>query len=454
MTSLWQTSLPESAWSPRLSLPADTHTDVAIVGAGLTGLWTAWYLQEQDPTIRITLLDAHVAGFGASGRNGGWLSALLPMSLASMAATHGRDRAVRMQRLMFEAIDEVLAQAEALGIDCAAAKGGTVVAARTAPQIDRLQADVAEAAAWDLHDDLVWLDAAAAGERLRATRMRGATYTPHCAAINPARLVRGLADAVERRGAVIHEYTPVTHIDGTTAHTPLGTVRADVVVRATEAFTPSLRGHRRDLAPIYSLMIATEPLPAEVFDEIGLGARETFADARRMVIYGQRTADDRIVFGGRGAPYHFASRVRPEYDLHDRVHSGLESTLHDLFPVLRDARITHRWGGAVGIARDWHASVGFDPISGHAWAGGYVGDGLTTTNLAGRTLADLILHHDTELVHMPWVGHRSRRWEPEPLRWLGVNTLVRLPVGADAAEERTDRTSRWRTVILDRALPH
>jgi glycine/D-amino acid oxidase-like deaminating enzyme len=195
------------------------------------------------------------------------------------------------------------------------------------------------------------------------------------------------------------------------------------------------------VAPVYSLIIATEPLPAETWERIGLRRRETFSDHRHVIIYGQRTADDRLVFGGRGAPYHFASRIRPEFDRDERVFAMLRQTLVELFPVLETARFTHAWGGALGVPRDWCASVGLDRESGTAWAGGYVGDGVGTTNLAGRTLRDLILGRDTDLTHLPWVGHRSPRWEPEPLRFLGANLGLRAMRLADAEELVTGRPS-------------
>jgi glycine/D-amino acid oxidase-like deaminating enzyme len=194
--------------------------------------------------------------------------------------------------------------------------------------------------------------------------------------------------------------------------------------------------------PVYSLIIATEPLPAEVWEQIGLRRRETFSDHRHLIIYGQRAPDDRLVFGGRGAPYHFGSRIRPSYDRVPRVFSDLHATLLDLFPAVGGAAITHRWGGALGISRDWTASVGLDRATGVGWAGGYVGDGVTTTNLAGRTLADLVLGRDTELTRLPWVGHRSRAWEPEPLRWLGINAGLRAMTWADREEAWTGRASR------------
>ena len=449
--SLWHSCLDAAEWAPRAPLGGDIDVDVAIVGAGYTGLWTAYYLAERDPGLRIAVVEAATAGFGASGRNGGWCSALLPMSLDTMAAGHGRDAAVRLQREMFATVDEVGAVAAREGIGCHFVKGGTLVMARNPAHTGRLQAEIEHLRSYGFgEEDMAWLPAAEARRRLAATDLEGAQFTPHCASIDPARLVRGLASAVERRGAVIYDDTPVTAIEPRRLRTERGTVNAEVVVRCTEAFTSSLAGHRRDIAPVYSLMVATEPLPASFFEAVGWDERSTFSDARRMVIYGQRTADDRIAFGGRGAPYHFGSALKPSFEHHRRVHDLLEQTLHELFPPLGDVQITHRWGGAVGVPRDWQCSVGLDRSTGMAWAGGYVGDGVGTTNLAGRTLADLITGTASELVDLPWVGHRSKRWEPEPLRWIGINSMVRLPIGIDRYEERHRRPERWRSAILDR----
>jgi glycine/D-amino acid oxidase-like deaminating enzyme len=275
----------------------------------------------------------------------------------------------------------------------------------------------------------------------------GATYTPHCAALQPAKLVRGLAEVVESRGGQLFERTAADAVEPHAVRTPGGTVRAEFVVRATEGYTAQLPGGRRLLAPVYSLIIATEPLPDSVWAEIGLRDRETFADHRHLIIYGQRSADGRMVFGGRGAPYHYASRIDPSYDHVPPVFDALHQALLELFPVLKAARITHRWGGPLGIARDWHASVGVDRSTGLAWAGGYVGDGVSTTNLAGRTLADLITGRDSDLTRLPWVGHRSRSWEPEPLRWLGANAGLRAMTWADAAEQRHGRRSRMASLV-------
>jgi glycine/D-amino acid oxidase-like deaminating enzyme len=225
-------------------------------------------------------------------------------------------------------------------------------------------------------------------------------------------------------------------------------VRADVVVRATEGYTARLAGHRRALAPVYSLMIATEPLPTAFWDEIGWAGRETLTDGRNLIIYAQRTADDRIALGGRGAPYHFGSVVSDRHDRNAGVFRALHDTLVDLFPAAAGARITHHWGGPLGVPRDWFTSVGLDRSTGLAWAGGYVGDGVAASNLAGRTLADLVLERDTELVRLPWVGHRSPRWEPEPLRWAGVNAGLRLAAITDVIAARTQRPARRTTRLL------
>ncbi len=445
--SLWHETADDD-WVPRAGLPGPGSYDVAIVGAGFTGLWTAYYLARADPGLRVVVLEQDVAGFGASGRNGGWCSALFPSSLGAVASRKGRDGALRLQRAMEDAVLEVGRVADREDIDAHYDRGGTVVLARSPVQLQRARAEVASARAWGQGPDaLALLGEQEARSQLDAEGTLGGTYTPHCAAIHPARLVRGLARTVEAHGVVVHEKTPVRRIEPRAAHTDAGVVRADVVVRATEGYTAALPGHQRTLAPVYSLMVATEPVPDDVWATIGLAQRQTFSDGRHLIIYGQRTRDGRVAFGGRGAPYHFGSRVKASYDSEPAVFDELRATLVGLLPQLRCVRFTHAWGGALGVPRDWHASVGLDRATGLAWAGGYVGDGVGTSNLAGRTLADLITGSDTERVTLPWVNHRSPAWEPEPLRWLGVNLGLRTMTIADAEEARTGRPS-----LLARAM--
>ena len=440
--SLWHDTAGDGP-APRAPLPGHIEVDVAIVGAGYTGLWTAYYLHELDPSLRIALVEREFAGFGASGRNGGWCSALFPLASSAIARRHGREGAVAMRRAMHGAVVEVGRVADADGIDANYARGGTIMLARNEAQLARARELVEdERDVTGEIEELALLSKDEAEGIARATRVLGGTYTPHCAVVHPLRLVRGLAAAVESRGVSIFERTTAREIGQGRVTTDHGTLRADVVVRATEGYTASLSGERRRLVPLYSLMIATEPLSSEAWDEIGLRRRETFADLRHMRIYGQRTADDRFAFGGRGAPYHFGSRTAPEFDREGRVHSALREVLVDLFPVVKDFEVTHEWGGALGVPRDWSASVGFDRARGVAWAGGYVGDGVSTTNLAGRTLAQLITGNESELTRLPWVGHLSRRWEPEPLRWMGVNGGRLLMTTADRAEARSGKPAR------------
>lgn len=449
--SLWFDQLAERGpdgvpddLAPRPALDAPTEADVVVVGAGLTGLWTAYHLTEADPSLDVVVVDQEIAGYGASGRNGGWCSALFPVSADALARRHGEPAARALRAAMRDTVVEVAATAAAEGIDCDVAVGGTVVLARTRPQLERARAHAASARAWG--DEVELLDARAARAVLDATDVLGATFDPDCLRVQPARLVRGLARAVEARGVRLHERTAVTRVGPRRVLANGHVVRARHVVLATEAWgahlpvRPRTPLTGRGVAPVYSLMVATEPLPAAAWDAIGLRKAETFSDFRHLLVYGQRTADDRLAFGGRGAPYHWRSAVRPALDRDHGVHAHLVEAMHELLPQVRGAAVTHRWGGPLGVRRDWSPTVGLDP-SGLAWAGGYVGDGVATTHLAGRTLADLLTGRDTALTRLPWVGHGGRRWEPEPLRWLGIRAGLAATVLADAEERVTHRQS-------------
>lgn len=423
--------------TPRPALDGDTTVDVAIVGAGLTGLWTAYYLQKADPTLSILLIEKHVAGFGASGRNGGWASALFPQSTATLVKRYGFERAKALRDAMSETISEIGRVVATEKIDCDWVHNGTIIYARSKLQERELRAEVAATKALGI-DALEWWDA----NKVAASGARGATFTPDCARVHPAKLVRRVAEIVESRGARIVEATTVTSWAQGVVHTDRGDVHASHIINATEGYGATIAQTKRRILPLYSLMIATEPLPESVWKELKIEHGQTFSDGRHLVIYGQRTADNRFAFGGRGARYHWGSAIKPEYDRVESVFTHLTQTLREMFPQIADQLVvTHRWGGPLGVPRDWHASVAYDSATGLGSAGGYVGDGLSTTNLAGRTLADLITGHDTALTALPWVNHRSPSWEPEPLRFLGANAgLVGMTV-ADEEEKVTGRSS-------------
>jgi glycine/D-amino acid oxidase-like deaminating enzyme len=446
--SLWHDTVGESL-QPRPGLPGDMGADVAIVGAGYTGLWTAYYLKKQQPDLRVVVVESEIAGFGASGRNGGWCLGEMAGDKGRLAKRHGRGPVVALMREMFSTVDEVGKVVSAEGIDCHFQKGGILTFATNTAQFVALHHLIQHERAWGFGpEDFSWLGPTELSERAVVAKSQGAVYTPHGAAIHPARLARGLARVVEGLGVPIYEQTRAESIEPGLVRTKRGAVKADVVLRCTEAFTVQLPGQRRTYMPVYSLMVATEPLPSSFWEKAGFEDRPTFADARRLIIYGQRTADGRLAFGGRGARYHFGSRLDPSYERQPDVHDGIARILWDLFPDLANAAITHRWGGAVAVPRDWQPSVRFDKASGMGHSGGYVGDGVAASNLGGRTLADLVLERQTDLTRLPWVGHQSRTWEPEPLRWIGVNAATRLVPAVDRQEARSGRRSRFLGGVL------
>ena len=437
--SFWHSTASQPAQSP---LAGDIDVDVAIVGGGFTGLWTAYYLKSLDPSLSVAIAEARFPGFGASGRNGGWAVG----EMAGMATYFGdpatRESALRLQRAMFQAVDEIGRVTREEGIDCHYAKGGTLNLA-TAPAFEaHLRAEAKE---WESlgfgQDDFRWLDEDEVAQRVRGPKASGALFSPHCAVVHPFRLVSGLVDVLTKKGVQIYSGTPATRIENGKVLTPGGCIRAPMIVRATEGYTDSLRGHRREMLPFYSMMIATEPLSKETWDEIGLEARETFGDPRRMVIYGQRTADDRIAFGARGG-YLFGSKIRSEFSPDEKVFREARQSLIELFPILEGVSVTHSWGGALGIPRDWRPAVGIDRRAGKAWGGGYVGEGVAASNLAGQTLADLILERASPRIDLPWVGSSFSKWEPEPLRWMGVALMNRLGDRLDRQELSGARASR------------
>jgi glycine/D-amino acid oxidase-like deaminating enzyme len=441
--SFWWSQL-DGTPAPRTSLPGSREADVCIVGAGYTGLWTAYYLARAQTDLRIVVLEQRFAGFGASGRNGGWLTNSVTGGRAQYVRTHGRDAAIAHQRALDETVDEVIEVAAREGIDADIVKGGELNIARSPAQLARLRAVADDERSWP-HTDVEEWDAAATASRISVAGAVGGLWHPHAARIHAAKLASGLAAVVERLGVTIHEDTRVTEISPGRAVTDRGTVRAPYVLRATEGFTPELRGQHRALLPMNSSMIATEPLPAALWDALGWGGREVLGDFAHVYMYAQRTADDRIAFGGRGVPYRYGSRVDADGRTHQRTIGALTALLREFFPAASGIPIAHAWSGVLGVPRDWAAAVGMDAATGLGWAGGYVGTGVTAANLAGRTLADLVLRRDTDITRLPWVGHRARRWEVEPLRWLAVQGIYAAYHAADRLEDRgpSARTSAF-----------
>ncbi len=428
----------------RAPLEGSRDADVCIVGAGFTGLWTAYALLEVDPSLEVVVLESEVVGFGASGRNGGWAEGRLAGDRDHWAARGGRAGALALERAAQATVDEIGKVVAAEGIDCDFHKGGTLTVARTPLQLEKVRDEVDDDRAWGLGpEDSVLLDGPATMQRVAVQGAVGARYSPHCARVQPAKLAAGLGEVVERLGATVHEGTRVTELAPHRAVTAAGEVRAKVVVRATEAYTSSLAGQRRVMLPITSTVIATDVLGPDVWAELRWDRAETMLDGARRFVYIQRTGDGRIVLGGAGAgrPYRFGSPTDAEGPPSGDAVRAIRGRLVDLFPVLADVPVAGAWHGVLGAPRQWAPAVGLDRATGLAWAGGYVGEGVAAANLAGRTLADLVLDRDTELTRLPWVGGLGRPWPPEPLRFAGVRGVNAMMELADRLELRSDQTS-------------
>jgi len=406
---------------PRPALPGSTDVDVAIVGGGFTGLWTAYYLKRADPALRICILESEVCGFGASGRNGGWVCG----AVAGFGDT-------RSQAAIDDAVDEIGRVASAEQIACDYHKGGAVHVVTAAAQLPLMR------------DRPGWLEAAELDGRIRVAGALGGVFEPNYARVQPAALARGLADVVERLGVGVYEATPVASIASGVARTAHGDVRASWVIRATEGYTPQLRGAPpRALIPLRSTMIVTEPLPEAAWEEIGWRDAELVHDAAHSYVYIQRTADGRIAIGGRGRPYYFGSGHDSYGEVETWAIDRLATKLHELWPATREVGIAHGWSGVFAAQRDWKQTVAADRATGMAWAGGYVGVGVCAANLSARVLADLVRGEESDLVTLPFVNREQPRdWEPEPLRYLGANLVYRLFRLADQEERRTGKPSR------------
>lgn len=431
----------------RRALPGDRNVDVCIVGAGYTGLWTAYYLKRAQPDLDIAIVEREFAGYGASGRNGGWLTNSVTGGREQYVEKFGRGAAGRMQSMLNDSVAEVIRVAKHEGIDADIATGGEYIFAQNQAQQARLEAWAADEKSWSM-TDAVLLNAAEARQRINVEPTTGALWHPHAARIHPVKLVTGLARIVEAMGVSIYEQTAASVIESGRVVTDCGVVSArTAVIRATEGFTANLAGLHRAWLPMNSSMIATEPLPEHAWREIGWDGREVIGDMAHSYFYAQRTADDRIAIGGRGVPYRFGSRTDNDGSTAESTVDALTALLHKLFPSASDVPISHAWSGVLGVPRDWSATVGFDESTRVGWAGGYVGTGVTATNLAGRTLADLVLGRDSDETHLPWVNHRVRNWEVEPLRWLAVRGLYTAYRWADSAE----RSGRQSTSALAKA---
>ncbi|MCP3425909.1 FAD-binding oxidoreductase [Rothia sp. AR01] len=443
------------AFSPGAPLPRpDEVQDLVVVGGGLTGLWTAYYAALEHPEWSICVLEARRIGYGASGRNGGWLSTLIPGNRAVYARAEeargrdGRESVRAFQREMFHGIDETLAVLEREGIDAAQHRGGQLQVATTRAGMERIRASHrADLEHGYEESDQRLLDAAEVRERIDVVPAVGGRLTTRTARVDPARLTRGLAEAAARRGVRLCEGAEVARVDPGVVTTRRGPVRARTVIVCAEAYAGSIAGPvpglgPREVIPVNSAMIATEPLPERAWDRIGWEGLECLNDAAHAFVYAQRTADGRIAIGGRGSPYAFGSGTPGDGVVDPRTVRMLRERLELFFPGV-EMPVAHAWRGVIGVTRDWCAGVHYDERTRIGSVRGYAGHGVTATNVAARTLLDRVAGRATALTRLPWNDHSSGRWEPEPVRWAGVHGMYRLFGAADSWEEarRSEKTS-------------
>ena len=428
----------------RKQLLGNLECDVVIVGAGYTGLWSAYWLLKFNPLLSIVIVEAISVGYGASGRNAGWLSGAFDGKPENLAKRSSVPAVIAQQKAFEAGVDEVLEVLRIEGINADAVKDGCVRVATNPAQAKRLRNSVQAERAWGAtEDDFRMLSMAELNQRIVVAGAVAGAFTPHVARVHPGKLVHGLAATVEKLGAIILENSPVINIEPHLVNTASGTVRAKFVIRATEGYTAKFPHFARRLLPMNSSMISTEPLSKSVWDQIGWSGAETLSDQAHSYVYLQRSADDRILLGGRGIPYRYGNRFDLAGQVPKATTTSLVNMLHRLFPATITAEITHSWSGILGVARDFSPGVSFDSASEIGWAGGYTGQGVTAAYMAGRTLADLISGQDTPRTHFPWVDHFARMWEPEPLRWIGVRGMYLAYRAADRMEEsnQNDRTS-------------
>ncbi|WP_144717757.1 NAD(P)/FAD-dependent oxidoreductase [Agrococcus jejuensis] len=432
--SHWARTTPRPALRTVATLPHEV--DLVVVGGGLTGLWLAYYALVADPTLRVLVVEAERVGYGGSGRNGGWLSPLLPGNRAVYARTSGIDAVRAFQREMLRTIDETLEVVGRERIDAGAVRGGQLRVATTPAGVARLEAERAGHLRFGYEpDEAVMLDAAATRARIAVDGALGGMLTPSTARVQPAALVTGLAAAVEARGGTIVEGVRAESLEPGVVRTSHGPVRTRHAIACTEAYSGPLVGERA-LIPVNSSIIVTTPLSDDDWSRIGWEARECLGDAAHTFVYAQRTDDGRIAIGGRGSPYAFGSGLPGDGAMPVAVIRQLHGRLRSMFPGIR-MPVAHAWRGVIGVTRDWCARVHVDDATGIGHAYGYAGHGVTATNLAARTLLDRIRGRQTALTALPWNDHDSGTWEPEPIRFVGVHAMYRLFGVADAWEERT-----------------
>ncbi len=430
--SLWTDSVNPSKYP---TLDQNLDLDIAIIGGGFSGLWSAFHLIAGDPTLKIAIFEARHLGFGASGRNGGWVSSDYPVSKNTLTKRIGNSAAAAIFAALKASINEIGNFASEFATEANFASGGSIIFASNPGQATRLKAGE--------DADHRWLSKSELAEKILIADSIGALLTPASAVVNPMELLLALARHLTKKGVAIYENSAATIADSGQLLVGSNLVTAPRIINGVEVF----RNAPREQIPLYSLMVATEPLSTQFWREVGNIERATFAEGSHLINYAQRTADNRLAIGGRGARYPFKSKRSSTIENSSKTHEALRNLAKRWFPQLKDIKFTHSWGGAIAITRDWEPYVRWDNHRGYGELGGYAGDGMTMTYLAGKAMAAEVLDNQSEVRDLHFVNRRSRNWEFEPIRYLAINALINLTDLSDTEERFTKKPSLINRII-------
>lgn len=450
-TSYWLASVTDDL-TPRNPLSESRTVDVAILGGGYSGLWTAYYLLRDNPGIEVAIVEKEICGFGASGRNGGWCSPRFPVDADVLARRVGVERARETILALYGAVEEIGRIAQSEDIDAEFRNTGLLGLARGAAQLPVLEGAYRSYERLGLGHHNRLLKPQEAYDLVHATNIAGGMLTSIGATVHPAKLARGLARAIERLGGVIYEKTEVTRLklgERPCLMTDSGSITARrAVVAAGEAYLTQLGPFQRALLPMSSMIVLTEPLTQQQWTQVGWEGGQSLSSQSNTKNYLTRTMDGRILYGSRGAPYHFGSEISDNALQNETVYEWMRSKVREWFPVLEHVRFTHAWGGYLGVPRDWMPIVDFDASLKLGRLHGYTGRGVTTSNLCARLLAGLIAERPSGLESLPLHRRRMRLWEPEPFRWAAVRYLQNAYARIDEAEE-AGRGRPWDAPIAE-----
>ncbi len=418
---------------PRRALEGPTRVDTLVIGGGYTGLWTAIRLAEEKPNAKILLVEADRIGGAASGRNGGFVSSSITHGLAN-GLRHWPKEIGDLERLGRENLDGMARDLEEHEIDCSFERVGKIAVAVHPHQVEELRAGVETAARYGKTTH--FLGREEVRERVDSPTYLAGVFDPTGnALVSPARLAWGLADAAERAGVTIVEGTAVRSISDrgalVEAVTDAGTIRAGSVVLATNAFPSLLKRLSLYTVPVYDYALGTAPLSAQQLDAIGWHGREGLTDAGNEFHYYRLTDDNRILWGGYDAVYHYGSRIAPELDERPETFALLAEQFFETFPQLEGLGIDYAWGGVIDTC------TRFSPFFGTAFGGkvayamGFTGLGVGSTRFAAQIVADLLAGRDTELTRLKMVRSKPIPWPPEPLRAFGIEVTKRSLSASD-----------------------